>query len=403
MTDVRALKDKASQLSMKGKHDAALDAWKAVVASAPEDVASQQKVAETLIKLNRKGDAVKVYEDVAQGYAQKGLFFKASAVCRLVLGLDPQHQRTLELISSLYAKNKAPVPSSKPAPKEKEVEIEIDVELAPAAPAAGSPLPQIPLFSTLNQDELKEVLATAMEVRACAPNDVILAEGAPGDSMFALVEGIAGIYRNWGTPSQQRVSEVKPGEIFGEVALVSGAPRVATVVAEGEAVALEFPREAMKKVVSRFPHAGQMLDTFCNERLLANALRASPILKSLPESDQRALAAAFRPRVWKGGELIITEGQVPVAVHVLMRGTCVVTHRSGQRYGDLAEGDFMGEVSILTQGPATATVRAQGPVLTLELTADEFKACVMKDPQAMEAVKQIAKERLLKTVSFDAR
>ena len=116
MTDVRALKDKASQLSMKGKHDAALDAWKAVVASAPEDVASQQKVAETLIKLNRKGDAVKVYEDVAQGYAQKGLFFKASAVCRLVLGLDPQHQRTLELISSLYAKNKAPVPSSKPAP-----------------------------------------------------------------------------------------------------------------------------------------------------------------------------------------------------------------------------------------------------------------------------------------------
>ena len=111
MTDVRALKDQATQYLQKGKLPAALEAWQKVAAATPDDPSANQKVAEIYVKLGKKVDAVKVYEAVARGYAEKGLFFKASAVARLISGLEPGHQRTHDLIAALFAKEQ---PRSRP-------------------------------------------------------------------------------------------------------------------------------------------------------------------------------------------------------------------------------------------------------------------------------------------------
>jgi CRP-like cAMP-binding protein len=397
MTDVRALKDQATQYLQKGKLPAALEAWQKVAAATPDDPSANQKVAEIYVKLGKKVDAVKVYEAVARGYAEKGLFFKASAVARLISGLEPGHQRTHDLIAALFAKEQAAKPTVA-AVKKPAVEIEIEVQ---APPAPASSLPSIPLFSTLTKDELKDVLNNAMEVRVAAPGDAVVLEGQPGDSMFAVVEGQASVFRGWGTPAQKKVAHVATGEIFGEAAMVSGAPRLATVVTEGEAVVLEFKRAAMGQVIARFPHVGQAIDAFYRERLLANVLRASPILRALPESEKLALGASFQPSTFVDGQRIINEGQPADSVHLLLRGTCVVTHESGERYSDLREGDLFGEVSVLTDGAATASVAALGPVLTLRLSGSAFKAQVMKDAQAAKAVEAMVKTRLERTAQLN--
>jgi cAMP-dependent protein kinase regulator len=416
---VRGLKDKAVELTTKGKLPQALAAWQKVTEAAPDDIGARQKVAELFVKLGQKSEAVKSYEDVARRYAEMGLFFKASAMCRLILTLEPGHQRTQDLIASLYSRSKAPLPTKPvattppPPPAEAAAPIDIEVEVASAppeeleieieviAPPTASGLPSIPLFSMLSEAELKELLGTAMEVRAYQPGEVVVAEGASGESMFALVEGEAGVFRGWGTEQQRRVAAMGAGEIFGEVALVSRAPRVATVVTDTEAVVLEFPREAMAKVIKLHPGVGTMLEQFYRERLLANMMRASPILRSLPEASRKALSARFRPRPFTDGQLIITEGQNFGSVHMLLRGVCTATHQSGERYPDLREGDLFGEVSVLTDGPATATVTAVGPVLTLELSGEEFKTIVLKDAGAAMAVKQLARTRLLRTAHLD--
>jgi cAMP-dependent protein kinase regulator len=388
MTDpVRALKDKATELMVKGKLPKALEAWQAVVAAAPQDVAAEQKVAELQAKLGHRGEAVALYERVARRYAEQGHFFKASAVCRLVLGLDPGHQRTQELIASLFAKQRGPAKPAAPVP-------------ATPAPAPGG-LPSIPLFSTLAVEELKAVLGTAMEVRAYGPGELIVAEGAPGDSMFALVEGSAGIFRGFGTPAQRRVAELASGDIFGEVALLSGAPRVATVAADGDAVALEFPRAAMARVIEQHSNIGAQLEQFCQERLLSNALRASPVLRALPEAERAALSSAFVAATFVPGQRVISEGEAADAVFILVRGACEVTHSSGARYPELREGDLFGELSALTGEPPTATVKAKGTALTLKLPASEFKARVLAHPAAKAAVDALAKARLARTEQLD--
>lgn len=400
MSDVRGWKDEAAGLVAKGRVPAALELWKKVVAATPDDIAARQKVAELHAKLGQKAEAVKAYEAVAGQYAAKGQFFKASAVCRLVLGLEPGHQRTQDLIATLYARDKATTPLTKPNRPAPVAELAIDIEVElPVPPPEG--LPTIPLFSTLTRDELKDVLNTSMEVRAFGPGAVIVAEGAAGDSMFAVVEGEARVFRGWGTPTQREVAQVATGDIFGEAAMVSGAPRLATVVTVGDAVVLELRREAMGQVIARFPRVGQMVDAFYRDRLLANVLRASPVLRLLSEAAKRSLSAQFQSCTFVDGQRIIAEGQPADSVHLLLRGVCAVAHAAGQRYPDLREGDLFGEVSVLTDGPATASVTAQGPVLTLRLSGQAFTALVLSEPAAQAAVNQLAAARLDRTGRLD--
>ena len=391
MTDLRALKDKATELTTKGKLPAALEAWQAVLAVDPDEGTSHQKVAELFAKLGQKADAVRAYEEAAGRYAKKGLFFKASAVCRLILGLEPGHRRTQEMIATLFAREPLVKAPQALAPAQAPVQ----------TPPSSSDLPLIPLFSTLTHDELTEVLCSGMEVRAFAAGEVVVAEGSPGDSMFALVEGEASVYRGFGTSLQRKVAQVATGDIFGEAAMVSGGTRLATVVLEGPGVALEFRRDAMGRIVSRFARVGHMIDEFYRERLLANVLRASPIFKSLPEADKQALSSAFQPSTFVDGQRIISEGQPADSVHLLLRGTCAVSHQSGERYPDLREGDLFGEVSVLSDGAATASVAAIGPVLTLRIPAGTFKARVLASPGAAFAVKTMAKWRLARTAKID--
>lgn len=416
--DVRALKDKAAEQTRKGKLDAALATWRQVVKAAPADIASAQKVAELLVRLGQRAEAVTAYEGVAQRFADAGQFFKASAVCRLILDLEPGNTRTRDRLATMYAAAKPAQPVAKPPPPPAPpppVGVPIEVATADAGiaeeieivieeePVTASGQPAVPLFSSLTEEELQAVLGSAMQVRQFSDGEVLVAEGAPGSSMFAVAEGTAGIWRGWGTPEAREVADVSAGDIFGELALVSGAPRLATVVARGDVQVLELSRDAMHDVSTRFPRVRLLVDAFSRQRLLANAFRASPIFRALSEAEQQALAARFEARAFSAGQRIVLEGHRVDSVHLLLRGTCTVKHQSGQRYPDLREGDLFGEVSVLTDGPATATVSAAGAVVVLRIPAADFKARVLANPEAAAAVNQLAAARLGRTADLDAK
>lgn len=404
---VRALKDKAVELTMKGALPEAIDAWQRVLAAAPDELSALQKVAELQAKSGRVAEAVASYEVLANRYAKAGQFFKASAVCRVVLSLEPGHRRIQEMLASLFSRAQASGAVAAPvaAPASGDVltpRAASDFDFAPEPPpSTAGGLPAIPLFSTLTHDELKDVLNTAMDVQSLGDGEVVVREGEPGDALYALAEGQAGVFRARGTADERRVASLVAGDVFGEVSIISGAPRVATVVAEGPALVLKTSRGAMANVILRFPRVKRALMQFYRERLLANALRASPVLRGLPEHEKRALAQAFHPVAFEDGATLITEGQSPGFVSLLLRGVCSVTHQSGARYADLREGDLLGEISALTGGAATATVRASGQVLVLRLPAGEFKTRVLKDGAAALAVKKLAEARLERTRELD--
>ena len=84
---------------------------------------------------------------------------------------------------------------------------------------------KMPLFARLNERELLRVMQVA-EVIGFDADDVVVREGERGDELFIVISGMLNILRG-----EQILSEVGPGEHFGEMALIRSSPRSATVTA----------------------------------------------------------------------------------------------------------------------------------------------------------------------------
>src|SRR4030095_2070006 len=86
-------------------------------------------------------------------------------------------------------------------------------------------LPRVPLFSGFNEKELRRVAERARIVDVPA-GTVVTQIGEPGDSFFVIIDGTVAVRTPIGPGA-----ELQPGDFFGEMSLLDGEPRSATVVA----------------------------------------------------------------------------------------------------------------------------------------------------------------------------
>jgi CRP/FNR family transcriptional regulator, cyclic AMP receptor protein len=95
-----------------------------------------------------------------------------------------------------------------------------------AVAAALDALKNVPLFADLDSRELQDI-ANSMRERRVAAGDVILAQGAAGAGFFVVGHGTAEV-----TVDGDPVATLGPGDYFGEIALLTGSDRTATVTAQ---------------------------------------------------------------------------------------------------------------------------------------------------------------------------
>ena len=91
-------------------------------------------------------------------------------------------------------------------------------------------LRKIPLFSSLGDDQLVH-LGSVVTSREYRPGSVILAEGDPGDTLFLLLNGSAKVTRAAGQGREVVIAFIWAGEFFGEMSILDGQARSASVVA----------------------------------------------------------------------------------------------------------------------------------------------------------------------------
>ncbi len=105
------------------------------------------------------------------------------------------------------------------------------------------------------------------------------------------------------------------------------------------------------------------------------ALRASPLLASLPESTLIRLLDGSEPVALVEGEVLFSQGEEPDGLYVVVEGELEVLRRSGRDEFPLAtsrRGDLIGELALARGGTRTATVRAATPARLLLLDAEAF-------------------------------
>jgi CRP-like cAMP-binding protein len=235
-----------------------------------------------------------------------------------------------------------------------------------------------------------------MVLHRVAPGQAVIREGDEGTSFYVVASGRFSVSRRDETGGQVVLAHLGDGDFFGEMALLSGASRSATVTAEVDSEVLEFRAEVLLDLAGRHPHVAQSLRKFYRQRLLANALAVSPIFRPFGRGDRKLIVEKFRAREVADGEVVIREGEPSDGLYVVLEGAVdVVKRKDGGEVvaARLREGDLFGEMSCLRKAPASATVVVRRPGTLLRLPRRDFDELVMGYPQILELVSTLSEER----------
>ena len=164
----------------------------------------------------------------------------------------------------------APAAAPAPAAPAADLVAEFDDSFAvePEAAAPAKPGLSTPLFDGFSPEELVAVMR-GLELVSFEAGDVIVAEGAAGDSMFILTTGRVKAYVKTPKGRSMKVQEFEEGDFFGEISVLTGKPRTATLTAAVDCECLVLNRETLDEITKTHPGVREVLKKFQKERALS--------------------------------------------------------------------------------------------------------------------------------------
>lgn len=425
--------DRALTLRLAGETETALRWAAAALQAEPELPSALLLVAELLAEVGRREPARDGLEICVLRAIDAGLLPLAvsAAVALKKLGFGNEATKSFDAIADAFQARSerldedarvAPPPPPKhgdlqplssllmgPALLNKAVEI-LRAAIAPMREAMreSSPppmVPRLPLFSELSRKGLR-ALVEAFDVRVVPAGGVLIEEGSPGTEAFIVARGDLEV-RRAGAEGDTVLARLQNGQVFGEMALVSRAPRAASVVATRPSLVLVAPVEALESVAARAPEVGEQLATFCRERMLQNLLRTSPILSAVDPDERGDLVSRFETRTFEAGEHLIRNGTPATGLHLIASGKVEVStnDQSGERLqiATLGPGDVVGEVAMILRRPHSADVIAVHPSVTLHLSGGAFQEILRAHPALLAQLYELAVKRDEETSSVVAQ
>jgi hypothetical protein len=152
------------------------------------------------------------------------------------------------------------------------------METPAAAPAASQPsaapadggrqIVVSPLFRDFSVDELVAVIQ-GLKLLTYEAGEIIISEGEPGDSLYMLSAGRVKAFQRNAAGKQALLGEMSEGAFFGEISVLTGKPRTATVVAATGCELLELDRATLQHITGTHPHVWDVLREYAERRTKA--------------------------------------------------------------------------------------------------------------------------------------
>ncbi len=158
-----------------------------------------------------------------------------------------------------------------------------------------------PLFRPVQHEDL-EVLAGTMERRHLHGGDTLVRQGERGESLFILIEGLLEVHVRTESGNKP-VGHIGPGECFGEMSLLTGERRAATIQASVESIVYEVAKEPMSELMERRPELAATLATLLAERQLGTELALHDDENRNPETESANFAQQLVSRMREFFEL----------------------------------------------------------------------------------------------------
>ena len=140
-----------------------------------------------------------------------------------------------------------------------------------------------PLFECLSEEQLNQMVNHA-RLKLFGRGEPVIEEGAAGESMFVMLRGAANVFVSK-NGSKIQVATLRAGDCFGEMSLLTGEPRSATVRADGDCYVMEIGKPVMAEVLSDAPGCMEQLSQLLAQR----RMETEGILKEATSTDRHTL------------------------------------------------------------------------------------------------------------------
>lgn len=221
-------------------------------------------------------------------------------------------------------------------------------------------LKSIPLFLNRKEKDLQK-LSSLLTVESHQAGSPIVIQGEQGQEMFLLCQGQAEVLKKTASGYQDKLAELQPGAIFGELALFDHCRRTATIRAISACSVVRITNAMLSEVFS----ADELL--FLKDHIrISSTLVSNSVFRQVPQELVSLFLNQAELRQVNAGETLIKEGEIGHDFFVILKGSFLVT-RNRQQLAVLSPGEFFGEIALLQEVPRQATVAAQvkGELLVL--------------------------------------
>ncbi len=265
-----------------------------------------------------------------------------------------------------------------------------------------------PLFASLSERDLRAML-DVLEVRTVPSGEVLIEEGTPGAEAYIVARGEVEVRRKVHEDKDEMLllARLGNGALFGEMALLSRAPRAASVVACRPSIILVARKDALDEIAELQPEVAVVLAEHCRRRMVENLVRTSAILSAVNPQERPALIDRFVTRTFEEGARLIEQGRESEGLHLIASGEVAVVVREGEddttMVAKLGVGEVVGEVALILRRPSSADVIAGCPTVTLHLPRDRFLELIKQHPAILAQLYELAIQRDEETSSIVAQ
>lgn len=280
-----------------------------------------------------------------------------------------------------------------------------------------------------------------MKRRVFNTNEVVFREGDHGTCFYRIDSGTAGVYLHYGEADQRRLTEMKPGQYFGEMAIIESSPRSTTIVAEEELHVLEIPENElnsyfavepdkilaiMKQLSGRIRTLTEEYDevtAFLKEKQDAEAPKKEGFLDKLMKYLEISKLAKRNPRTpaadddadekrvfrndssplpisaYAEGSVIFREGDAGDCMYAIHGGSVGIYTNYGnaleKQLTRLYSGTFFGEMGMIDQEPRSATaVVAEDETILERIGPDDLEKLFETNPMEVDMIMRHLSKRL---------
>jgi Fe-S-cluster-containing hydrogenase component 2/thioredoxin reductase/CRP-like cAMP-binding protein len=234
--------------------------------------------------------------------------------------------------------------------------------------------------------------------RVIREGEVIYQPGDFGTSFFTIASGEATLQTEGPTPV---TTQLKMGEFFGEMSLLSGRPRTERAIAGAGCILMETPRRTMLKLMNSNEEVRNGIDWIFVVRELQRhfAPRASA-------RDLRTIAGQVAVRRFKAGEPIFAEGDAGESLFIVRSGSVTLSRRrNGQELlvAQVPGGELVGEMSLMGDSLRRESARATVASELIEVRRAEFLQLSKRADAPLERLQRAASEHVTESARMEVR